>query len=83
MTRIGWIRAAQLARGGPVSLTTIKRMSSFLARHEPNLRKAMTRIKAGDSKPWRERALIAWLGWGGDAAKLWTAEILADLKTSR
>ncbi|MBQ0872555.1 hypothetical protein KBW93_19340, partial [Acinetobacter baumannii] len=73
MTRIGWGRAAQLARGGNVSRRTFMRIRSYLARSEGYYRKALARVKAGETQIHREPAYVAWLGWGGDAAKSWTA----------
>lgn len=74
MTRIGWGRAAQLARGGNVSRRTFMRIRSYLARSEGYYRKALARVKTGETQIHREPAYVAWLGCGGDAAKSWTAQ---------
>ena len=76
MTRIGWVRAAQLARGGNVSRRTFMRIRSYLARSEKVYRKQLARVKAGEIDLHRSAAVVAWLGWGGDAAQSWTAQDL-------
>jgi len=76
MTRIGWVRAAQLARGGNVSRRTFMRIRSYLARSEKVYRKQLARVKAGELDLHRSAAVVAWLGWGGDAAQSWTAQDL-------
>ena len=76
MTRIGWGRAAQLARGGNVSRRTFMRIRSYLARSEKVYRKQLARVKAGEIDMHRSAAVVAWLGWGGDAAQSWTAQDL-------
>lgn len=76
MTRIGWTRAAQLARGGNVSRRTFMRIRSYLARSEKVYRKQLARVKAGELDLHRSAAVVAWLGWGGDAAQSWTAQDL-------
>lgn len=73
MTRIGWTRAAQLARGGNVSRRTFLRIRSYLARSEKVYRQQLARVKTGEIPLHRSAAVVAWLGWGGDAAKSWTA----------
>lgn len=75
-TGVGRARASQLANGEPVSLTTIKRMASYLARHEVDKKgKGWSPGEPGYPSPGR----VAWAAWGGDAAKSWTAKILRSV----
>ena len=66
MTRVGWRRANQLAKGQKISRSTIARMASF-NRHrknatiDPNLRGTL----------WKDRGYVAWLGWGGTEGVNW------------
>jgi hypothetical protein len=66
MTRVGWRRANQLAKGQKISRSTIARMASF-NRHrknatiDPNLR----------GTPWKDKGYVAWLGWGGTEGVNW------------
>lgn len=66
MTRVGWRRANQLAKGQKISRSTIARMASF-NRHrknatiDPNLR----------GTPWKDKGYVAWLGWGGTEGVDW------------
>ena len=66
MTRVGWRRASQLAKGQKISRSTIARMASF-NRHrknatiDPNLR----------GTPWKDKGYVAWLGWGGTEGVDW------------
>jgi len=71
-TRVGWIRANQLANRENISLDTIKRMKNFFTRHKKN--KAI----APDKKdtPWKDNGFVAHLLWGGDAGEKWANNIL-------
>ena len=66
MTRVGWRRANQLAKGQKISRSTIARMASF-NRHrrnatiDPDLR----------GTPWKDKGYVAWLGWGGTEGVDW------------
>lgn len=72
MTQVGWTRASQLAKGGPVSFATIKRIAQF-KRHQTNA-KINPKFKG---TPWKDAGYVAWLGWGGDAAILsWAPKII-------
>ena len=75
MTSAGWIRAAQLARGEPVSREIVGKIASF-ARHRENYEAAATRIRAGESEPWTEPAYVAYLGWGGPTGIEWAQGIV-------
>lgn len=59
-------RASNLANGKSLSLDTIRRMHAFFERHEKNK----------DTPPDEGNGKIAWLLWGGDAARRWAAGIL-------
>ena len=73
-TDTGRARAAQLARGDGVSEDTIRRMASFLARHEGS--KDAEGFSAGeDGFPSPGR--VAYDAWGGDAGKAWADMLVA------
>jgi uncharacterized protein len=75
-TAVGRRRAAMLAAGEPVSLDVVKRMASYLARHEVD--KAGEGWSPGeDGYPSPGR--VAWAAWGGDPAVSWTRTILDDV----
>jgi hypothetical protein len=75
-TDTGRARAAQLARGDGVSEDTIRRMASFLARHEGD--SSAEGFNAGeDGFPSPGR--VAWDAWGGDPAVTWTRSVIAGL----
>ena len=61
-------RAVNLKNGDKVSPQTIKRMSSFFARHEKN-----KNSKAPDGSPGAGK--IAWDLWGGNAGKRWADSV--------
>ena len=62
-TPVGIRRASQLANREPVSLSTIKRMVSYFARHEVD--------KQGEGWGKDSKGYQAWLLWGGDAGASW------------
>jgi hypothetical protein len=68
-TSVGKIRAQQLSRGEKLSLSTIKRMYSYLSRAE-------TYYDAGDSKAC---GTISYLLWGGKAGLAWSRGKLKEL----
>ena len=69
-TQVGWTRARQLASGGKVSLSVVKRMASF-ARHKKN---AVVDPKFKDD-PWRDKGYLMWLAWGGSTGVDWAKRI--------
>jgi hypothetical protein len=71
MTAVGWTRANQLAKGGPLSRETVGRMAAF-ERH----RKNSTIAPENEGKPWKDAGYVAWLGWGGDEGVAWAQQIL-------
>jgi hypothetical protein len=78
-TDVGRARAAQLARGDAVSEDTIRRIASYLARHEGD--SSAEGFNAGESgfpSPGR----VAWDAWGGDAAVSWSRSIVDRLESA-
>jgi hypothetical protein len=71
-TGVGRRRASQLANGEAVSLETIKRIYSFLSRHE-NDSKAEGFERGEKNYPSAGR--VAWDAWGGDEAMAWSRSI--------
>lgn len=67
-TAVGIARAKQLANRDPVSLSVIKRMVSFFARHEVD--------KKGEGWGKDSKGYQAWLLWGGDPGRRWAESIL-------
>ena len=72
-TEVGVARARDLANGSGLSLETIKRMSSFFARHEVD--------KKGEGWGKDSAGYIAWLLWGGDAGWAWAKRIIRENET--
>jgi hypothetical protein len=68
-TSVGKVRAQQLARGEKLSVSTIKRMYSYLSRAE-------TYYDAGDSKAC---GTISYLLWGGKSGLAWSRGKLREL----
>jgi len=78
-TSVGRKRASDLAAGHAISLDTIKRMSSYLARHEVDKQgKGWSPGEEGYPSPGR----VAWAAWGGDPAVSWTNGILRSAQKS-
>jgi len=73
-TGIGRSRAGQLASGEGVSLATLKRMKSFLARHEVD--KQAIGFSQGE-KGFPSAGRVAWDAWGGDAGFTWAETMIA------
>jgi len=67
-TAVGVARARDLMNGAALSLSTIKRMNSFFARHEVD--------KKGEGWGKDSAGYIAWLLWGGDAGWSWARGII-------
>ena len=70
-TPVGKQRANQLAKGEPISVETIKRMHSFLSRHEKDLQ---TSTGYGDGC-----GKLMYDAWGGKAALGWSRNKLRTL----
>jgi hypothetical protein len=67
-TPVGIARAVQLANRRPVSLSTIRRMVSYFARHEVD--------KQGEGWGVDSKGYQAWLMWGGDPGRAWAKRVL-------
>ena len=75
-TEVGVARARDISNRRNLSLETVKRVHSYLARHEVD--------KDGEGwSPGQEgypsAGRIAWALWGGDPAKSWAANILSGI----
>lgn len=70
-TAVGIARARDIANGSALSLSTIKRMNSFFARHEVD-----KKGKDWDNASNPSNGKIAWLLWGGDAGWSWAKKII-------
>ena len=70
-TNIGWIRANQIASREPLSLDVVKRVHSFLSRHEEN---AVIADQYKD-EPWKDKGYVAYNLWGGKAMVSWAKRI--------
>lgn len=66
MTRTGWARANQIAKGENLSDDTVSRIAAF-ERHRKNSEIA----EEFKGTPWKDAGYVAWLGWGGDAGIAW------------
>ena len=71
VTPVGKLRANQLAKKEPISVDTIKRMYSFLSRHEVDL-ESSTSYSDGCGK-------LMFDSWGGKAALAWSRSKLKKL----
>ena len=67
-TEVGVARARDLARGADISISTIKRMVSYFARHEVDKK---GRGWSAGTEGYPSAGRIAWLLWGGDAGRAW------------
>lgn len=76
-TRIGKIRARQIARGENLSEDTVKRMYSFFSRQE-GVKDAEGFEPGQDGYPSPGR--VAWGLWGGDPGFSWSKNIVEQLK---
>ena len=76
-TDVGRARASQLARGGAVSLSTIRRMSAYFDRHQND---GQAEGFSGGEKGYPSPGRVAWDAWGGDAGKTWADGIAQRFK---
>lgn len=74
-TDVGVARARDLKNRERLSPDTIKRMTSYFARHEVD-KKADD--FGNDDDP--SAGYVAWLLWGGDAGRDWSERIKADME---
>jgi len=72
LTPTGVARMNQLASGKEVSVDTIKRMKSFLERHDKNF-KPSERVNGRQTK-----GTIAYNAWGGRAGLRWAKKVLRE-----
>jgi hypothetical protein len=73
-TAVGSARARDLSNGRAVSMDTLKRMRSYLARHEVD--KQGEGWSPGD-KGYPSPGRVAWAAWGGDAGRAWANSIIS------
>lgn len=73
-TAVGLARANQLAKRETLSPSTVKRMKAFFDRHQKN-KKVDSGKKAGADKGQQ-----AWLLWGGDAGRSWSAKKVKQIE---
>jgi hypothetical protein len=78
-TSVGRTRAGQLARGESVSIETLKRMKSFLARHKVD--EQALGFNRGE-KGFPSAGRVSWDAWGGDAGFAW-AEAMVERYENR
>lgn len=67
-TAVGVARARDLANRRGISISTLKRMVSFFARHEVD--------KSGEGWGKDSKGYQAWLLWGGNPGRAWATKIL-------
>lgn len=76
-TAVGVARARDIINGD-LSFDTVKRMSSFFARHLVD--KDAEGFRAGE-EGYPSAGRVAWALWGGDAGRAWSLAIIVDNKT--
>ena len=72
MTATGIARARDISNRRNLSEATVREMNAWFARHQSTSRESPNYDK-------REKAWVAWQGWGGDAAKSWAEAIVKRL----
>lgn len=72
-TKVGFTRAHQLAEQKPISFNTVKRMHSYLARHQVD-KKAQGFYRGQYKFPSAGR--VAYDAWGGESGKKWADKIV-------
>lgn len=65
-TRVGWVRANQLAKGQELSPDIVRRMAQF-NRHRSNSEIA----NQYEGEPWKDNGYLSWQLWGGDEGVDW------------
>jgi len=65
-TRVGWIRANQLAKGRELSPDIVRRMAQF-NRHRSNSEIA----DKHRGEPWKDNGYLSWQLWGGNEGVDW------------
>jgi len=74
-TEVGIARARDISNKANLSIDTVRRMSSYFARHEVD-KKAEGFNRGEDGYPSNGR--IAWALWGGDSGRSWASRVLAQ-----
>jgi len=77
-TETGVARARTISNGQNLSISTIKRMNSFFARHEKSSKGGEGFEPGEDGFPSAGR--IAWALWGGDAGQTWAAKKVKEIE---
>jgi hypothetical protein len=75
-TEVGVARARDISRGANLSPETVRRMSSYFARHE------VDKDGAGwtpDQDGFPSAGRIAWALWGGDPGKAWAGKVTQQM----
>ena len=72
-TEVGVARARDISNRKNLPLDTVKRINSYLSRHEVD--KQGEGFKPGE-EGFPSAGRIAWALWGGDAAQTWAANIV-------
>lgn len=72
-TAVGVARARDIINGSNLSISTVKRMYSFFARHEVD--KQAEGFNSGE-EGFPSAGRIAWGLWGGDAGQTWSKRIV-------
>jgi len=72
-TAVGVARARDIINGSNLSISTVKRMYSFFARHEVD--KKAEGFNSGE-EGFPSAGRIAWGLWGGDAGQTWSKRIV-------
>jgi HK97 family phage portal protein len=75
-TRVGWTRARQLANREKLSVSTLKRVKSFLARHKGY---STINPKYKDT-PWKDNGYVSYNTWGGESMRVWVNKFLDKLE---
>ena len=72
-TEVGIARARDISNKANLSVDTVRRMSSYFARHEVD--KKAEGFNRGE-KGYPSNGRIAWALWGGDAGRSWASRVL-------
>lgn len=74
-TEVGIARARDISNKADLSMDTVRRMSSYFARHEVD--KEAEGFRPGEGG-YPSNGRIAWALWGGDAGRSWANGVLED-----
>lgn len=74
-TNVGWTRASQLSKREALSVETLARVKSFLARHKEN-----AKIDPDyRGTPWKDKGYVAYNLWGGESMRTWVNRLFDRL----